>query len=241
MRVSEIFYSIQGEGKLAGVPSVFVRASGCNLRCVWCDTPYASWEATGGDMSVDEIIARMDSLSPSASHVVLTGGEPMIMPEIEEIASRLQKRGTHITIETGGTMFKPIAMSLLSMSPKLSNSTPHTREGGKFAQLHEQSRLNFTAMNQLISHARSTGADVQLKFVVASEDDLREIDDVLERLAHIGRESVVCQADVLLMPEGVLPEVLRERTPWLAEVCKKRGNRFCPRLHIDLYGNTRGT
>ena len=80
MKLSELFYSIQGEGKLVGVPSVFVRASGCNLRCVWCDTPYASWEPEGAEMSVDEIVSRVRHFG--ADHVVLTGGEPMIMMDI---------------------------------------------------------------------------------------------------------------------------------------------------------------
>ena len=80
MKISELFYSIQGEGKLTGVPSVFVRASGCNLRCTWCDTPYASWEPEGENFSVAQIVERV--IAFPARHVVLTGGEPMMMPEI---------------------------------------------------------------------------------------------------------------------------------------------------------------
>src|SRR3954453_23058489 len=114
MKVSELFYSIQGEGKLVGVPSVFVRASGCNLRCSWCDTPYASWEPEGEEVAIDEIVRRVQVFG--AKHVVLTGGEPMIMPEIGELCDRLKERGHHLTIETAATVFKAVKMDLASLS-----------------------------------------------------------------------------------------------------------------------------
>ena len=76
MLISEVFYSLQGEGSLVGVPSVFIRTSGCNLRCAWCDTPYASWNPEGKNRSIDELIAEIDR--HPTEHVVLTGGEPMI-------------------------------------------------------------------------------------------------------------------------------------------------------------------
>src|SRR5215204_2290061 len=98
MRIAEIFYSIQGEGKLTGVPSVFVRASGCNLRCTWCDTPYASWDPEGEDVAVEEIVRRVNSIG--GQHVVITGGEPMIMPDIVPLCDALSEFGHHITIET---------------------------------------------------------------------------------------------------------------------------------------------
>src|SRR2546426_10236001 len=98
MRVAELFYSIQGEGKLAGVPSVFVRASGCNLRCVWCDTPYASWNPEGEDVAVDQIVRRVGEFG--SRHVVVTGGEPMIMLDISALCDALKGAGHHITIET---------------------------------------------------------------------------------------------------------------------------------------------
>src|SRR5437879_196661 len=102
MKIAEIFYSIQGEGILTGVPSVFVRTSGCNLRCQWCDTPYTSWNPEGRDMTQDEILAEVRAHHPS--HVVVTGGEPMIAPGIVELTREL---GMHVTIETAGTVYKP--------------------------------------------------------------------------------------------------------------------------------------
>src|SRR3954454_20016998 len=139
MRISEIFHSIQGEGKLAGVPSAFVRASGCNLRCVWCDTPYASWNPEGSDVPVDQIVQRVREYK--AGHIVITGGEPMIMPDIVELCDQLKSHDDcHITIETAATVFKPLKLDLASLSPKLSNSTPIDT---RFEQMHEKQRLNF--------------------------------------------------------------------------------------------------
>src|SRR5204863_6019364 len=127
--------------KLVGVPSVFVRASGCNLRCTWCDTPYASWDPEGDDVPVAEIVRRVEEYR--AHHVVLTGGEPMIMPDIVELCAELKSRGHHLTMETAATFYKPVTIDLASLSPKLSNSTPHDRAGGRFVEMHERQRLNF--------------------------------------------------------------------------------------------------
>lgn len=229
MRISELFYSIQGEGKLVGMPSVFVRASGCNLRCTWCDTPYASWEPEGRDWSVDEIVSQV--ASHQAKHVVLTGGEPMIMSDIADLCVALKRRDHHITLETAATVFKAVPHDLASLSPKLSNSTPWDRAGGRFADAHERQRLNIPVIQQFID----TSPDFQLKFVVSSEADLDEIDSILRKLSQWS------PSDVLLMPEGIVAETLSSRKDWIIDICKRTGYRYCPRLHVELFGNTRGT
>jgi 7-carboxy-7-deazaguanine synthase len=229
VKLSELFFSIQGEGKLTGVPSVFVRASGCNLRCVWCDTPYASWNPEGEDVSVTEIINRVTAFG--VRHVVLTGGEPMIMPDIEQLCTELKSRGHHITIETAATVFKPAVHDLASLSPKLANSTPTHRDGGRFALAHDRIRLNIETIQNFID----TTPDFQLKFVVCEEEELEEIGALLKQLNHW------TPADVLLMPEGTDAQTLTARSGWIADLCKRTGYRFCPRLHISLYGNKRGT
>ena len=229
MRLAELFYSIQGEGKLVGVPSVFIRASGCNLRCTWCDTPYASWDPEGDDVPVDDIVARVAAFG--ARHVVFTGGEPMIMPEAVALCDALKERGHHITVETAATVYKPVKLDLASLSPKLSNSTPREREGGRFASAHERQRMNVPVIQQFIDAA----PDFQLKFVVASDGDLAEIDALLGQLRNW------TPADVLLMPEGTDAATLQSRADWIGDVCKRTGFRYCPRLHVELYGNTRGT
>jgi len=226
MKISEIFYSIQGEGMLTGVPSVFVRTSGCNLRCVWCDTPYTSWSPEGAEMTIEEILTPVRSFP--AQHAVVTGGEPMIAPGIVELTEGIRGLGLHITIETAGTVFQPVACDLMSISPKLENSTPFEREGGKWVAQHERVRYQPEVLRQLI-----TEYEYQLKFVVASPEDITEIATMLDDI-HADRTRVV------LMAEGTTSEVIRERAAWLAEICKQEGFRYSPRLHIDLWGNKRG-
>src|SRR6202043_369064 len=111
MKIAEIFYSIQGEGMLAGVPSVFVRTSGCNLRCVWCDTPYTSWAPEGSEITVEEVLACVRK--HPAKHAVVTGGEPMIAPGIVELTKGIKQLGLHVTIETAGTVYQSVACDLM--------------------------------------------------------------------------------------------------------------------------------
>jgi len=228
VRISEVFYSIQGEGRLVGTPSVFIRTSGCNLRCVWCDTPYTSWNPEGKDWSVPKIITAA-SRYPSR-HIVITGGEPLLAPDIEELTNKLKHRGAHVTIETAATVFKPVACDLMSMSPKLSNSTPWNRAKGKFAAMHEARRLNYNVIKKFIG-----AYDYQLKFVVEKKKDFTEIAKILDELPAIDL------AHVLIMAQGTTSEELRAKAKWIVELCKQYGFGYTPRLHIDLFGNRRGT
>lgn len=228
MKIAEIFYSIQGEGLLAGQPSVFIRTSGCNLRCRWCDTPYTSWHPEGEDMTVEAIMTAIDPY-PSR-YAVVTGGEPMIARGIGPLTQALKTRGYHVTIETAATVYTPVACDLASLSPKLANSTPWREEGGKYAERHERLRLHIDVIRTFMDRH-----PYQLKFVMESEQDMSEIDKLLGRLGHVERDQV------LLMPEGRTACAVRDKMRWMADVCKSRGFRLCPRLHIELYGNTRGT
>jgi len=223
LRIAEIFYSLQGEGALVGVPSVFIRTSGCNLRCAWCDTPYASWQPEGGEQDLDQILGAVRSFS-AARHVVVTGGEPMIAPEIVPLTVRLRALGLHITVETAGTVFQPVECDLMSISPKLANSTP----SGPLAASHERLRIQPAVLGELMARY-----PYQLKFVVEKPADLEEIRALVLDLGA-DRERVI------LMPEGTDREQLRERSVWLAEIAKDEGVRFSPRLHVELYGNRRG-
>jgi len=223
LRIAEIFYSIQGEGSMVGVPSVFVRTSGCNLRCSWCDTPYTSWEPQGEELALDQILEEVAKYA--AHHAVVTGGEPLIAPEIIPLTERLRQRGWHITIETAGTVFTAVACDLMSISPKLANSTPD----GRWASQHDRLRIQPEVLRKLMA-----AYAYQLKFVVSEPADLDEIQGLLERVA-------ADRSRVILMAEGTDPATLRERGLWLAEICKQEGFRFSPRLHVDLWGNRRGT
>lgn len=226
MRIAETFHSVQGEGKLTGVSSFFIRASGCNLRCHWCDTPYASWRPEGEEVELPRLIELVTtSLAP---HVVLTGGEPVIMPEIEELCCRLSSIGRHITLETAGTVFKPLPVDLVSLSPKLSNSTP--LDGSSLALQHELRRINRDALQRFID----TAPDLQIKFVIQTPQDLEEAKTLLGQLRRWHPE------DVLIMPEGTTPQVLQQRSLWLIDACKASGFRFCQRLHVMVWGPKRG-
>jgi len=228
MRISEIFYSIQGEGRLLGVPSVFVRTSGCNLRCRWCDTPYTSWKPEGKSWSVKNILAEVAKYP--TRHVVITGGEPLLAPDIEELTLQLRQRGAHITIETAATIYKPLAGDLISLSPKLANSTPWKKSKGEFAAMHEKRRLNHPIMQQFID-----GYDYQLKFVVDRKKDVDEVRAVVGQLQHVDA------AKVMLMAQGIKQEELADKARWIVESCKRYGYSYTPRLHIQLFGNRRGT
>jgi len=231
MLISEIFYSIQGEGELTGMPSVFVRTSGCNLRCRWCDTPYASWNPEGTDMGVERVLDEVKTYP--AKHVVLTGGEPMMARNIRDLAAGLREAGFHITIETAGTVAPAgIACDLASISPKFANSTP--AEGTidpAWIRRHEATRHQPEILSDWV---RSYGH--QIKLVVANEEDaalaISEIKNVLPDLPPW---------KIFLMPEGTDPATLATREAWLVDFCKQYGYRYCDRLHIRLFGNTKGT
>lgn len=231
MLISGIFYSIQGEGELTGVPSVFIRTSGCNLRCRWCDTPYASWNPEGDDIGVDRILEEVKKYP--AKHVVLTGGEPMIARKIRDLAAGLRKAGYHITIETAGTVAPAgIECDLASISPKFSNSTP--LEGSidpSWIQRHEEDRNRPEIVAEWVR-----AYPYQIKLVVATAEDADEALAILKRdIPDIPPWKIHC------MPEGTDSETRGGRDGWLIDFCKKFGYRYGSRLQLHLFGNTKGT
>jgi 7-carboxy-7-deazaguanine synthase len=229
LRIAEKFVSVQGEGEWMGVPSAFIRVSGCNLRCRWCDTPYASWHPEGEFETPQELADWF--AETGVRHAVLTGGEPMLFDPIEDLADLLKGQGAQITIETAGTVARQVACDLMSISPKLANSDPDEDSGWR--ERHAALRAKAEALAQLLTDYRC-----QLKFVVDPEgqgDDLAEIDALLAQLPAVAPEQI------FLMPEGVRADVLHRRAKLLLPVIMERGWRLGPRLQIDLFGDTRGT
>ena len=165
-------------------------------------------------------------------HVVLTGGEPMVALGIHHLAAAIRETGRHITLESAGTIPpQDIACDLVSLSPKLSNSTPDDRFTRSWRQRHEDRRWQPNVVRSWID-----AYCFQLKFVVCSEDDIDEVESMVAALGPRAEPQ-----SVFLMPEGVTKETLRERAVWLAEICRQRGYRYGNRLQIELFGNTRGT
>lgn len=228
MFICELYKSIQGEGLLTGTESIFVRTSGCNLRCDFCDTPFSSWNPEGVQQSVAEIVQTCRSLD--CSHVVLTGGEPMLQKEVVDLTRLLGSAGHHITIETAGTIDRNVVCDLMSISPKLSNSTPDESRAGKWRQQHEQNRHRPEVIKALLQRY-----EYQLKFVVDQPDDCQEI------LTYLRPFPGIDPSRVLLMPQGVQESELAAREPWIETFCTEHGFSLCRRMHIVWFGNKRGT
>jgi 7-carboxy-7-deazaguanine synthase len=248
--------TFQGEGKLTGTACLFIRTSACNLRCAWvgldgngslCDTPYSSHNPEKNQMDVDDIIQIVieNTQAQNIKHIVISGGEPTMQNKaLEELTQKLNTLGYHITIETNATIYDLNISKyshLISMSPKLASSTPwvaNLKNSGveykeKWAERHERDRINIPVIQNYILDREIFNNDFQLKFVVATEQDIVEIEEILNQL--VGWEP----SDICLMPEGVDVNTLNSRTGWIAEQAIKRGWRFCPRLHIMMFGKNR--
>ncbi len=230
MRVAEVYASIQGEGQHAGVPSVFVRTTGCNLRCWFCDTPFTSWNPEGVHIAVTELVRQVREFH--IEHVVLTGGEPLLQPECVPFCEMLLATGHFVTIETAGTVFRPAPASLMSISPKLANSSP-ARSGlpssARWSERHERTRTNRDVIARLIATTA-----YQLKFVVDQPSDLQEVCDYLAPWPQIPGDRV------WLMPQARTRDELAERSSWLEAEATKLGFRFSSRWQIAKFGNERG-
>ncbi len=228
IRISEIFHSVQGEGRFTGTPSVFIRTSGCNLRCWFCDTRYASWEPEGDSWTVESIVEAATQWT--TPHVVITGGEPMIFEELREVCDELHRLGRHITIETAGTIHRDLACDLWSISPKLSNSTPIGFASDEWVRQHDQRRKQPNVVRQLMAQG-----EYQLKFVVGSILDAEEVLNYLKDLGEWDRDRV------MLMPRGTTVKDLNLQSTWLTTWCRDHDLRMCDRSHIYWFGNRRGT
>jgi 7-carboxy-7-deazaguanine synthase len=198
-------------------------------------------------MEIDEIVRIVkDNTKPqNINHVVISGGEPMLQfKSLRELTQKLKEEGFHITLETNATIYdEEVAenIDLVSMSPKLSTSTPwesNLKDTGvqyneKWANKHEKLRISIDKIQSFIDVRNKFGNDFQLKFVVADDKDIKEVESILGQLNNFE------PSDIMLMPEGVNVDTLNKRTGWIAEQALMRGWRFCPRLHIMMFGKAR--
>lgn len=228
MRIVETFLSKQGEGLWTGVDSVFVRVGGCNLHCAFCDTTYASWNCDDTEeLSVEEVVDRV--LLFGARHVVITGGEPMLFSELIPLTRRLAERERKITVETAGTLELPIVCDLISISPKMSNSTPQGADEATVRR-HEINRSRPEVVRKLIADY-----PYQLKFVVGEPEDLLEIDQYLAELKDFA------PGRVCIMPMAIDVFAMHEKAEWITPYCRSHKYVYTPRMQIEWYGNRRGT
>lgn len=242
MKISELFYSIQGEGKRSGRPSFFIRTNHCNLRCRFpdgnlCDTSYTSWYPEDsiniGEMGVEDIIKEY--LKFKCTDVVITGGEPTMYPdELSYLCENIVRanRNAFITIETNGTNFGDFVnyTGLVSISPKLKSSVPY---GSEFEKMHGKNRINEDAFRKFCLLKKNNIADVQWKFVYTGE---RDIDEIRNIQTITGFED----SDVYLMPEGITAADLNKIRAETIEACKRNNFNYTDRIHILAWGNKRG-
>lgn len=240
--LGETYTCLQGEGKYIGIPHILIRVTGCRLRCQFsnsfCDTPYASWKPEKGRFTLNDIVKFYED-NLHIKYTMITGGGPTIHPELLKELCKIGKDYGHtITIETEGSEFVQTVGDNISLSPKLSNSTPipgtwmpftNREVTEKDKQQHEKWRCNYEAMEQLINNH----PDYQLKPVISNEEDLVEVKE-LQKILGVPNDKV------WLMPEGLVEEELNKRRRWLMELCTEQGYNFTDRLHIIAYGDKRG-
>jgi organic radical activating enzyme len=231
----EIFASLQGEGVSCGRPSTFIRLSRCNLACEWCDTAYTwrftgdnrphrdglAFERTANQVSLTEADAAARIAALGGSRLVITGGEPLLQaPALARMLALLE--GHHVEIETNGSVAPAPALDALvdqyNVSPKLA----HSGNPAELALVPE--RLS----------AWATDPRAFFKFVIAEPQGVEEVLELQRRYS-------IPSSRIWLMPEGRNSETIRARGRWLAEICSKNELNFTDRLHIHLYGDTRGT
>lgn len=225
----------KGEGKYLGVPSYFIRTTGCNLRCSWknldgtltiCDTPYTSFNPERGyNLDVQEVLRLLKSTK--TKHVVITGGEPSLQRDLADICNIFTNKAFTVTVETNGTIYhENMEKSFISLSPKLKNS--YSQENSQEKNIHEKhNHFEESCLQWMQSN------DYQYKFVVNNRDDIIEISELIQLLN-------IPINKVYLMPQGISREQFKQKEKWLFRECERLGVNYTPRLHIDIWGNVRG-
>ena len=252
--IIEVFTSIQGEGRYVGEPSIFIRLSGCNLRCCFkdtiCDTSYSSFHPEKGHLNIDDVFKEITD-NPNVRSIVITGGEPMLYREgIEDLIGYIEmvmQEDYFVTVETNGTQgpCNDTLIDFYSISPKLSTSVPipgkiYKGPNGAEYKFTEEAckQYNKERYNPAATAALMDMADFQLKFVYSGPESIDSIMGFLRDLDELGARFE--PGDIMLMPEGTTPEQLDRVSRDAAAVCIERGYHFSDRLHIRIWGDKRG-
>ena len=266
LNVCELFGpTIQGEGRYAGVQSFFVRTTGCNLRCVFkdsiCDTAYSSFRPEKPIFdSMDDLMKEFKRLSdehPMVTHVVITGGEPLLQREgLKEFLTEIFKirQDWVVTIETNGTMpildvlSKDYRIGLYSVSPKLSTSVDVDRKflSEEQAERHNKTRINYKVLFNIVV----SGIPYQFKFVYSGPECVGEIKDIYSHMASFVNKGDDTEfrywmrnhpnKNTMLMPEGINKQQLDEHCLPTAEAALENGWSYTDRLHIRLWNDKKG-
>lgn len=266
--ICDLFCSLQGEGVRTGVPSIFIRVSGCNLRCVFkgsiCDTPYSSFSPEKSKYTVEDV-KKIIADNPQVNDIVITGGEPlMYKKDLEQMLTDIWEDRFVVTIETNGTLpiLNPLTnkykVALYSVSPKLSTSmakagdrvmTPHGEKifGTEEVERLEKTRINIKNLTDIVMQSN----DYQFKFVYSGPECIDEIENIYKKMAACAEKlddrwallqykNNRPELHTMLMPEGITEEQLKTKRLEMADVCIKKGWRFTDRLHIIIWGDVRG-
>jgi 7-carboxy-7-deazaguanine synthase len=223
--ICEMFHSIQGEGRLQGVPSVILRLTGCNLNCEWCDTSDALKNNTTIKYTDKELLKELSKYK--CSHVVITGGEPTLCKRINEWINLLKENGYVVTVETNATNYAQLNCDLISMSPKLSNSIPYSSKDEAVISSHNQKRININAIKNFIKHN-----DYQIKFVCnALQSDIDEVKEILEQIGTYD------STKVMIMPLADSRDELYVIQNNLVRLCIDNNLRYANRLQLQIWDN----
>lgn len=236
IKVNEIYGpTIQGEGKTVGKPVKFLRTAGCNLACVWCDTPYTwNWQNTKfqhpdkfdrakeiHDMTIDEIKAELDKIGKDVKALVISGGEPMLQQnKLVPLLSLLKQEGYWVEIETNGTRVPSdeflTLIDQINCSPKLENSGIDNPANKR--EVPE-------ALTKLAQSEKTI-----FKFVVTKPEDIQEILTLIEKYK---------MKNIYLMPQGKTKVEQEAHQEMVSKLCQQYGFNFSPRLHVLMFDNKR--
>ncbi|MEC9282640.1 MAG: 7-carboxy-7-deazaguanine synthase QueE [Bdellovibrionota bacterium] len=231
------FFTVQGEGLHTGRPAIFLRLSGCNLRCEWlnsdgstslCDTPYSSHQPEKLLKSIDDIVE--DIKSYPCKYVVITGGEPYLQKAIAPFISELKNLGYYVCIETNASIYFETEADFISMSPKLSTSCVDKSEN---FESHQKRRKNIEALASFTKQH-----DFQFKFVINCKDDLLEAKEMIAEIEAV--TAPIAKDKILLMPQAVTKKQLEEKSEQVIEWAMEFGYSFCDRMHIRIWNDKRG-